>query len=183
MNKLSVIVLFIVTYLGVFAAGYIDFPRSLTGTQVDILPALMVYCGLRTGVGLITTEAVLGGLLFDTLSANATGITILPLFLVGMVLHQKRDLVLRDQIYAQSVLGAAASVMVPVLSLLLLLGLGHKPLVGWGTLWQLGVMAIAGGLMTPACFWFLDRIERTFGYQPMPESSFRADRQIIRGRG
>ena len=36
------------------------------------------------------------------------------------------------------VLGGAASAVVPVLTLLLLLTTGHTPLLGWGTLWQLG---------------------------------------------
>ena len=67
-------------------------------------------------------------------------------------------------------------------ALALLLAGGSKPLVGWGSIWQLIVVALIGGSFTPLCFWFFDRLERMFSYQSISETSFRPDREIKRGR-
>ena len=65
---------------------------------------------------------MLGGLWFDSLSANPLGVSVLPLFVVGLAIHVKRELIVRDQTFAQVVLGAAAPALaVPLLTLLLLL--------------------------------------------------------------
>ena len=45
----------------------------------------------------------LGGLWFDSLSANPLGVSVLPLFLVGLAIHLNRELILRDQAFAQVV--------------------------------------------------------------------------------
>ena len=70
----------------------------------------------------------------------------------------------------------------PVLTLLLLLNTDRQPLIGWSTLWQWMVMTTGGGLMTPVWFWLLDRATHALSYRPFTETSFRADRQIKRGR-
>jgi rod shape-determining protein MreD len=151
-------------------------------TQVDLLPALMVYAALRTNPFMVAGLAVGGGLLFDSLSANPLGVSILPLFVVGFAIYLQRDLILRDQPYAQFVLGTAASVVTPGLVVLLLLTGGHQPLLGWGSLWQWLVMSAAGGLAAPIFFFLFDWCERTFGYRRVVETSFRPDREIRRGR-
>jgi rod shape-determining protein MreD len=183
MTALNAIILFAITYLVVFAEGYFTGLRAILGAQFDVLPALMVYCGLSTNLGILTAEAILAGCLFDSLSANPMGITIAPLFLVGFIIHQQRELILRDEAYAQFVLGTGASLIAPLLTALLLLVGGHEPLIGWGSAWQIGVMALLGGLFTPVCFWVLDRIYRMLNYQSVPETTFRPDREIKRGRG
>ena len=182
MSALNTIILFAVTYVAVFVAGYWSGFGAVFGAQFDLLPILMVYCGLSTNLATLTAEAIWGGCLFDALSANPMGITVVPLFMVGFAVHHRRELILRDQIYAQFVLGAGASAMAPTLTMLLLLTGGCKPLVGWGTVWQLVVLALAGGSLTPFCFWFFDRLQRMLNYQSISETSFRPDREIKRGR-
>ena len=88
----------------------------------------------------------------------------------------------QEQIYARFVLGAAASAIVPVLSLLLLLSTRQSPIIGWGSLWQWVVMGVGGGLMTVACFWIFDWLNGALNYHPVAQSSFRQDREIARGR-
>jgi cell shape-determining protein MreD len=116
------------------------------------------------------------------LSANPLAISILPLFLIAFSVQRSRELILREERYAQFCLGFAASTAAPILTLLLLLGVGHKPLIGWGSLWQWFVMGLVGGALTPVCFWLFDRIDRAFNYQRQLETSFRPDREIKRGR-
>lgn len=152
------------------------------GAQVSLLPALMVYAGLQSGVVTLTLAAWLGGLCFDSLSANPLGISFLPLFLVGFAIDSRRELILRDQVFAQVVLGLLASAIVPTLTVLMLLSTGKSPLLGWGSLWQLSVMTIAGGIATPLLFAMFNWLNRALGYQPVSESSFRPDREIRRGR-
>jgi hypothetical protein len=113
---------------------------------------------------------------------NPLGISVLPLLLIGFLLQLRRDLLLRDQIYAQFTLGLIASALTPVMTVLTLLTLERAPLLGWGSLWQWIVMSVGGAVATPMFFLLFDRLNNALGYQPIIESSFRADREIRRGR-
>jgi hypothetical protein len=101
---------------------------------------------------------------------------------VGLALYSKRELILRDQAFAQLVLGAIAGTMCPALSLILLLTMGYSPLLGWITLWQLVVMGLGGAFVTPVIFALFDWLQRTLVHTRITETSFRADREIRRGR-
>jgi rod shape-determining protein MreD len=168
--------------LAVFAAGAFTAPRQLLGAQVDLLPALMVYTALRAGPAMMIALAITGGLLFDALSANPPGTSVLPLLIVGTLVQARRDLILRDQIYAQFVLGLVASAVAPVIAVLILLSAGQSPLLGWGSLWQWLVMSAGGAAATPVFFVMFDRVNRALGYRAVVETSFRPDREIRRGR-
>jgi cell shape-determining protein MreD len=182
MNWLNAIFTLPTAFLVVFwEAAFPGLPRFL-GAQVDLLPPLLVYAGLRADVVTISLLAFWGGLWFDSLSANPLGITILPLFGIGIGVHICRDLVLRDETFAQIVLGAGATAASTVLSLLLLLTTGYEPLVGWGTLWQLVVVAAGGAITTPLTFLLFEWLERHLAHTRVPETSFRNDREIRRGR-
>lgn len=182
MSALHGLLLLLVTYVAVFCECRIGFVRQWTLAQIDLLPALMVYAGLRLGVVTLTLVAVGGGLWFDSLSANPLGVSIGPLLVVGLLIHRQRGLILRDLPYAQFILGVLAGALAPLLTMILLLSLGQEPLLGWGTLWQWTVLALGGGVLTPGVFWLLDRLEGWFAYRPEAEPSFRLDREIKRGR-
>jgi hypothetical protein len=126
--------------------------------------------------------AVCGGLWFDSLSANPLGDSVLPLLLVGCGLYSNRDLVLRSQTFARVILGLTASIGVPVLTLMLLLTTSQRPLLGWGTLWQFLVMGAGGAFATPILFEIFDWLHNLLGPTRLSEPSFRADREIRRGR-
>jgi rod shape-determining protein MreD len=168
-------------FLAVFLESAIG-TRGLLGAQIDLLPAVIVYAALNTGLVTVALAATLGGAWFDALSANPLGLTMLPLFLVGLVIHRRRELILRDQVFAQFILGLAACALTPLAELLMLFTAGRLPLVGWGTLWQWLVMAVGGGLLTPVAFAFFNLIRRSFFYEPQVQHSFRHDRQIRRSR-
>lgn len=169
-------------FLAVFCEGTFQGVRLLVGAQVDLLPALMVYAGLCTGLTTVALLAFLGGLWIDSLSANPPGVSVLPLFVIGLTIFVKRELILRDQTFAQLVLGLAASAAAPPLTLLVLLSTGNTPLLGWGTLWQWIVMATGGALATPVCFELFGWLHRTLVHGGAVQSSFRPDREIRRGR-
>jgi rod shape-determining protein MreD len=181
-KQVNRIAILLVAYVAIFLAGSVGFLRNWIGAQVDVLPVLMVYCALTTGLGTLTATAVLGGLWTDSLSANPLGISVLPYFLVGLIVYQTRDLVLRDQPYARSILGMAACVGAPLMTVLSLWGGGYQPLIGWGSLWQWLVLAASGAILTPACFWLFERLQAALAYKRPAETPFRPDREMKRGR-
>ena len=182
MSAVHLISLTAASYLAPFVSGRFELGRGWVGAQVDFLPALLVYAALNGGLGGLAIVAVSGGLLFDSLSGNPAGVSTISLMLAGLSLRHSRELVLRDAPYAQGLIGAAVGAAVPLTSWVLQAALGGNPLAGWGTLVQLAFLAGTSGLATPLIIRLLDRIERTFGYPRMNESSFRADREIKRGR-
>jgi rod shape-determining protein MreD len=182
MNVFNSILILAAAFLAVFLESAISLPRHWLGAQVDLLPVLMIYAAFNTNVVTVSLLAVLGGLWFDSLSANPLGVTILPLFAVGFPICLRRDLILRELPFAQIFLGAAASALVPGLTVLLLLTGGQEPLLGWGTLWQWLVMIAGGAAATPVIFGLFNWCQHTLGYQPLKEISFRADREILRGK-
>jgi len=182
MKYLNTILILLAAFVAIFCQAAFNSVRHLLGAQVDLLPPLMVYASLSTGLGSIAVVSILGGLWFDSLSANPLGVTVLPLFIVGLAIYASRELILRDQFFAQFVLGLAASAAVPAMVLAVLLTTRHAPLFGWGTLWQLIVMSLGGGIATPILFDLFGRLNRAFGYYEEAELSFRPDREIRRGR-
>jgi hypothetical protein len=182
MNVFNIILVLAAAFFTVFCETVFNGLRDLLGAQIDFLPVLMVFAALNTNIVGVTLLAIFGGLWFDCLSANPLGITILPLFALGFPIYLQRDLILRDVQFAQVVLGALASALVPGLTLLLLLSGRQQPLVGWGSLWQWVVMIGGGAIASPVIFHLLGWFNHALGYQPRTETSFRADREIRRGR-
>jgi rod shape-determining protein MreD len=182
MTALSSILILLAAFLVVFWQAAFNGLRHLLGAQLDLLPALVVYASLSAGLTTMTLVAVLGGLFLDALSNNPLGISILPLFVVGFLICSQRELILREQVFAQFVLGLAASAIVPGLTLLLLLTKGQTPLLGWGSVWQWMVMALGGGIATPVLFQVFGLFDRALNYSSATETSFRTDREIRRGR-
>jgi len=176
------ILILLCALLAVFWQGAFPSIRHLLGAQIDLLPPLMVYAALSASLVTMTLLAVVGGLMFDSLSANPLGTSVLPLFLVGLAIHWRRDLILRDQFYAQFILGLMASIVAPALSVLLLLTLGQTPLLGWGSLWQWLVLAVSGAVASPVLFAVFGWCHQLLGYRRIIETSFRPDREIRRGR-
>ena len=182
MNLTQSTILLVFAFLAVFGESALSGFRTCVGAQPDLLPALMVYAALNLDIWTVSALAVLGGVGFDTFSANSLGISILPLLLVGILIFARRDLILRSLPFAQSVLGGAASAIVPALTLILLLNGGRQPLLGWGSLWQWSVMVASGAAATPVLFVFFDRCHQALGYPPAKEFTFRSDREILRDR-
>lgn len=182
MNLLNSTLIFLAALIAVYLECAFDGVRHWLGAQIDLLPALILYAALRSNPVTMAILAVVGGLCFDSQSANPLGVTIMPLFIVGFVIYLRRGLILQDQFYAQFVIGVTASAVVPALTVVMLLSGRHDPILGWGSLWQWLVMSVGGGVMTPILFWVFDRLNRALTYRPATQTSFRQDREIARGR-
>lgn len=179
MNPFNTFLILLTAFVGVFLQS--AFGRVL-GVQLDLLPALMVYAALTAGIPTVAALALCGGLWFDSLSANPLGISVLPLVGIGYVISLRNELILRDQKFAQFVIGLVASFAAPTLSLLMMLTAGKNALIGWGTLWQLAFMTLVGGILTPLLFKFFGAVTRLFNYDEIVTPTFRSDREIRRGR-
>ena len=182
MKWLDTILVLFAAFLVVFWEAAFQGVRHLLGAQIDLLPPLMVYASLCAGLNTAMLLALCGGLWFDSLSANPLGISVLPLLAIGVAIYASRELILRSQTFAQLVIGLAASIAVPLITLLLLLSTGHRPLLGWGTLWQVLVMGFGGALATPVFFELFGWLHRKLGRVEVSEVSFRPDREIRRGK-
>lgn len=183
MTGLNTILILAAAFLAVFWEAAFGGLRHYLGAQIDLLPPLMVYAGLTAGLPTIAAVAVLGGLCLDSLSATPLGVSVAPLFLAGAAVYLSRELVLRDQPFAQVALGLGASASVPVMTLLLLLTTGHKPFLGWATLWELAIASVGGALATPLWFLLFNWMLGSTTRGGAGETSFRPDREIRRGRG
>jgi hypothetical protein len=182
MNLFNPILILAAAFLAVFCEAAFSFPHRLLGAQIDLLPVLMIYAALNMDIITVSLLAVLGGLWFDSLSANPFGISILPLFIIGFPVWWKRDLLLSELSFGQVILGAVASAVVPAITVLLLLSAGDEPLLGWGSIWQWIVMTAGGALATPIIFSLFNWCNHALGYQPLKETSFRSDREMLRDK-
>ncbi|MCP5525532.1 MAG: hypothetical protein H7A47_01830 [Verrucomicrobiales bacterium] len=168
--------------LAVFLQVAWDLPRRLLATPLNLLPALMVVAALIRPPGAWRMLAVVGGLAQDAFSANRLGVSVVPLYLVGWVMFAWRELLLRELAFAQFILGAAASAVVPLLTLGTLMSLGETPLLGWRQAWQWLAGAVVGGVLTPLLFQALSRLDAGFSHPTVSPAAFRTDREILRGR-
>jgi len=167
----------------VFSEAAFAWPRRVFGAQVDLLPALMVFTALRLGIGSIITLSFVGGFSMDALSLNPLGVSPLPLCVVGMLIHLKREEILRDEVVAQVLLGMATTTVATLGTLMMILSVGESPLLGFGFVWDLVVLTVGGGIAAPVIFKLMNLLEQALIYQtPSQPSSFRPDREIQRGR-
>jgi cell shape-determining protein MreD len=130
MKHLQTIALLVVAFLAVWTEATFGWPRRWLGTQIDLLPVLVIYAALFAGVPALALVSVLGGMWFDSLSENPLGVSVLPLFAVGLVASHFRELILREQSHAQLLLGLAAGALVPLGTLLIIMAVGVTPLIG-----------------------------------------------------
>jgi rod shape-determining protein MreD len=169
-------------YAVAFAEARVTALRDLTGAQVDLLPGLMVYAAMAFRTEIILGCAALFGLFYDSLSTNVLGTSFTALAAIGLGAARFRELLLSDQFVTHWVLGLIASAVAPAISILALNLSGAEPLLGLGSIWQWAVMIAGGGLVTPLWFKLFNRLDDASRFKELPESTFRTDRQIARGR-
>jgi hypothetical protein len=182
MNLVQTILMLLAAYLAVFVQCAWQLPRHWLGAQVDLLPALVACAALTGNLGTVLLLAVCGGLWFDALSLNPLGVTVLPLLVAGVVLHQRRHLILRHAPFAQFVVGAGSGAAVPVMTVISLMSMGREPLLGWFSLWQWTVLALTGGVATPLFIRWFGRLGQAFSHPEMTPLIAQENRELKRGR-
>jgi rod shape-determining protein MreD len=182
MNRLRLTFVLAVAILLVFCQSSVSSLRQWLGFQPNVLPSLMVYCALATDLTTWCSLALVGGLCLDSLSINPLGVSSIGLLAVGACLHHQRELIVYQDWSVQCLLGLAATGGAFLVELSVQSVLDIHPITGWITWWQGGGVTVGGALMAPLWFWLMPFLESSFGYSRINPSSFRADREIKRGR-
>ena len=182
MNVIQTILLLAAALLAVFMECFWQMPRMLLGVQVDLLPALVACAALTGSLVTVVLVALCGGLWFDSLSINPLGVTVLPLLVTGVVLHFRRHLILRHEPFAQFVVGCGAGGIVPAMVVISLMSMGMSPMLGWYSLWQWVVLALASGLATPLFIKLFGSLGQAFTYPEVTPVIADEHREIKRGR-
>jgi rod shape-determining protein MreD len=181
-NGVTLLVFLITGYVLIFAQARFTFFRDFFGAQPDLLPGMMVFAAFAFRLETVMYCAVTFGLMLDAFSMNALGISVVTLAGIGFAASRYRELLLSEQFTTHWVLGLVASGIAPIISYGLLRLSGMNPLIGVGSLWQWAIMTAGGGLVTPLWFKVFSRLDEALRYKEIPESTFRPDRQIARGR-
>jgi hypothetical protein len=182
MNRVPITLLFLATWLAVF--GQTQFPAlaGSLGIPLDLRPALIVYAALSHGLPTVLGIAVITSLGTDALSANPIGVSLVPCFVLGLVLNLRRHLLLREQGYAQMWLGLSGGIAIPLMTWGLLLMDDRPAPMGFGVLFRIVLIGFLNAATCPALFVVFDGLRDIFDYKPIPEMGFRKDREIKRGR-
>jgi rod shape-determining protein MreD len=181
-NQVLLTVFLVTGYLVIFAQARFDTLRDLTGAQPDLLPGMIVFAAMAFHLGTVMLCAAVFGLLFDSFSANVLGTTFVTLAMIGFFCSRYRDLLLSEHFTTHWVLGLMASALAPAISYIVLRLQDIKPMIAWGSVWHWAIMVAGGGVVTPLWFKIFNRLDEALRYKELPESTFRPDRQIARGR-
>lgn len=203
MNWVHPTSLILTTWVAAFVQAVPWSARWGLGAQPDVLPALVVYAAFNASLMTTTGVALVAGLSYDALSSGPFGLSVIPLLILGVLLHRRRDLVLRDSFWSQASLGGAATFVATVFALTLLWVFGplvsHGPIApayfgdfraggdggpdfGVRLFWQAFVITGFGCVATPLVFKFFGWIDDAFNYRPVAPPTNRSDREIKRGR-
>ncbi|HIL25243.1 MAG TPA: hypothetical protein EYG19_07570 [Verrucomicrobia bacterium] len=159
--------LLVIALFALYLTATLEWPQRITGTRIDPLPALMVCAALRAPLRALTVLAVLGSLWQTSLSADPPGISMVPLFAVGVAVSLNRRAIHTRLWSARFAVGAAAGALVPLATVGTLMALGREPLLGWFSFWQLAVMSLASGLLALLFFPLLQWLDKTVENQPL----------------
>jgi len=166
--------------IGTYTPTAWSLPQRLCGFQLDPLPVLVMVVALRCPISTVGILAIFGSLTQSALSSSPVGITILPLYSLGFIVHMNSQHLAFSGIGTRFALGAASGAFVPILSLVILLLTNHQPLVGWFSFWHWLAGAVLSGLLALAFFPLIQWLDRSVEEQPLV-APYDTSTRIIRG--
>lgn len=181
-NWVSVFIFLLIGYGTIFLQARFTTFRDFFGFQFDLTPGLVVYAAIHFHFFAALGCAATLGIMYDLLSANPLGTMLLVFTILTFLAAYFREVLLSEEFTAQFVLGAGATFGSFVISAFILYMAGLEPLMGIASLWSWLLVSAGGGLFTPLWFRLFARLDEALRYKEVPESSFRPDRQIARGR-
>lgn len=182
MNRLSTSIILFVAYLAVYFQTSFNGLRGLVGAQFFLLPVLVVYAGLKMDFATVILLALVGGLAQDALSANPLGLSILPLAIAGWLVIEFRARILREESYTQTLVAFLACLGVQGMVFIELILMGSVFDVTIAIVWKWIASSLMAGALTPLFFALFGKLDDFLNYKPLPETTFRKDREIKRGR-
>ena len=179
---MKLFLLFLIVYVLVYGQALPNFPGRVFETQLNLTPSFIVFAALNHPFHMAMLLSFFAGLATDSLSAQPLGTTAIPMLLISWVLFRRRDLILSEEFHPQFLLGFLATIICSVFSLLILLSMNERPLLGWVTPFQLLLTSVIGGLACPFWKWSFRKLDRALEYPAIPERAFSQTRTLDRGR-
>ena len=180
MKHFFTLTILLTALISVYLGAAVGLPRQFLGAQIDPLPALMLVVALRAPISAVAALAIFGSLIQSSLSSDPLGISMLPLFSLGIAVHLNAQSLSQHHPGPRFALGAIAGALIPVLTLVLLLLSGKQPMIGWFTLWQWAIGIVASGLLALIYFPLLEWLDRSVEEQPLT-APYDTTTRIIRG--
>ncbi len=186
MSRFAYIVILCLAFISIYVATIFDAPRVWLGAQFEITPLIIAYIALRGTAGEAAFASAFGGLLMDSVSMNPLGVSILPLFLISLVLQSSREIMVVESTYTQFIVGLCTGAAGPIMTIMVL-GIvdGPEMLLGWVSFWHLTWLSLPCGILAPFLFKLMDKLNTMVTYPRYPqisESMVRGNREIKRGR-
>ena len=181
MKAFLTITILLVALITTYAASAWSLPLQMLGTQLAPLPPLMLATALRTPITTIAILAIFASLTQSALSSDPLGLSLLPLYTLGFIVHINSHNLLHHHIGSRFALGAIAGAMIPLMSLALLLLTNKEPLIGWFSLWQWAASILSSGLMTLIFYPLIEWLDKSVEEQPLA-APFDTTTTIIRHR-
>ncbi len=161
--------LFLLITCSVFVWGQTWFISHypVLGVKIDCLPCLVLYCALFASWKELFCVCTLAGLLFDSMSLNPLGVTVISLLLPGYFLYCNRKILLYHSVWVQVLLGFAMGIVSPLFTLLQLTGLPISPLINFRVLFVFIVLGITNALVAPIILFGINYILEKY-IAPLP---------------
>lgn len=140
---------------------------TVVGVKIDCIPCLVLYCALFASWKELFFVCTLAGLLFDSMSLNPLGVTVISLLLPGYLLYCNRKVLLYHSVWVQALLGGAIGIIPPLLTLLQLTGLPVSPLINLGVLFVFIVLGITNAFAAPIILFGINYILEKY-IEPLP---------------
>jgi len=179
MKAFLTLTILITALITTYVASSWSLPKQITGAQLDPLPALMLAVALRAPITTIAILAVFASLTQSALSSDPLGISLLPLYFMGFILHINSHNLSHHHIGSRFALGAGAGAVIPLVTLALLLITNKEPLIGWFSLWQWAIGILTSGLMALIFFPLIEWLDQSVEEQPLA-APFDTSTRIIR---
>ena len=180
MKSYSTLTILLIALVSIYVASAWNLPRQLFGAQLDPLPALMLVVALRSPISTIGMLSIFGSFAQSALSSNPFGLSLIPLYLFGFIVHLYSRSLYHHHSGSRLALGAAAGALIPIMSLGLLLVTNKEPLFGWFTLWQWAVGTLSSGLIALMFFPLIEWLDKSVEEQPLA-APYDTSTHIIRG--
>ena len=180
MKSYSTLTILLIALISIYVASAWNLPRQLFGAQLDPLPALMLVVALRSPISTIGMLSVFGSFAQSALSSNPFGLSLIPLYLFGFIVHLYSRSLYHHHSGSRLALGAAAGALIPIMSLGLLLVANKEPLFGWFTLWQWAIGTLSSGLIALMFFPLIEWLDKSVEEQPLA-APYDTSTRIVRG--
>ena len=180
MKSYFTLTVLLIALISIYVASAWNLPRHLLGAQLNPLPALMLVVALRSPISTIGMLSIFGSFAQSALSSNPLGLSLIPLYLFGFIVHMYSHSLSHHHSGSRLALGAAAGALIPIMSLGLLLLTNKEPLFGWFTLWQWAIGTLSSGLIALMFFPLIEWLDKSVEEQPLA-APYDTSTRIVRG--